>query len=333
MNGARPTNNGLRVNGIDATNLLNASGGLGSNISIPLDALEEVEMQTALPSAARGRSPGGNVELITRAGSDRYSGSAGYYWQHESLNANEFFLNRGSVAKPKFRRNDSSATIGGPVRTNRTFFFGAVQRQSFTSGYATNANAAVGLPTTLTDVRTAQSMAEVANEWMRTGAEDNSKFAANFLTALKAFPAEQQAGLIAKFFADPTSLTFRQLTAADIHPVALNILNQKRDGRFLIPSPTTDLQALAGNGLCTAREYLLQQVVPTTLDGWSGFGSLQHRVGASNSSRLSVARSTQEVEESFGWADASPSPTNGLTPAWLAGLTNQHVLAPASFTR
>ena len=66
VNGARPTNNALRINGVDATNMLNASGGLGNSVSIPLDALEEVEVQTALPSASRGRNGGGNIELITR---------------------------------------------------------------------------------------------------------------------------------------------------------------------------------------------------------------------------------------------------------------------------
>jgi Carboxypeptidase regulatory-like domain/TonB dependent receptor len=324
VNGARPTNNGLRVNGIDATNMLNAGGGLGSNLAIPLEALEEVEMQTALPSASRGRNGGGNVDLITRSGADRFAGSTGYYWQHEKLNANEFFLNRAGVAKPEFRRNDASATLGGPLLPQRTFFFLAGQRQRFRTGYASNANAAVGLPTGLTDVRTPETIAGVANEWIRTGAADDPRFAANFLTALRAFPAEQQAGLITKFFADPATLAFRELTAADIHPVAINILNTKRDGRFLIPSPGADLPTLKGNGTY-GREYLLQQVVPTSLDGGiSGFGSIQHRLGLSNLTRLTVTRSSPEVEEAFGWADASPSPTLGRTPAWLAGVSNTH---------
>jgi hypothetical protein len=129
VNGARPTNNGLRINGIDATNMLNASGGLGNSINIPLDALEEVEVQTSLPSASRGRNGGGNVELITRAGTNRYSGSAGYYFQHEKLNSNEFFLNRAGVDKPEFRRNDTTITLGGPALRGRTYFFGAAQQQ------------------------------------------------------------------------------------------------------------------------------------------------------------------------------------------------------------
>jgi hypothetical protein len=143
------------------------------------------------------------------------------------------------------------------------------------------------------------------------------------MNALRAFPAEQQAGLIAQFFADPAGLAFRELTPADIHPVALNILNVRRDGQFLIPSPTPGLPTLTGNGTY-GRELLLQQVVPTELEGMSCFASIQHRAGVSNQTRLTMARSTQDVEEAFGWADASPSPTLGQTPAWLGGASNTH---------
>lgn len=321
VNGARPTNNGLRINGIDTTNMLAAGGSLGNNVGIPLDALEEVKVETALPSAAKGRNGGGNVELLTRSGGDRFAGTAGYYFQHEAMNANEFFLNRANVAKPEFRRNDTSVTIGGPVRRQRTFFFGAFQHQQFKSGYASNANAATGLPTMLTDVRTPETIAAVANEWLRSGVEDNPQFAQNFMNQIRAFPAEQQPGLLAQFFDDPAALRFRQLTAADIHPVAINILNQARDGQLLIPSPSSSLQTLKGNG-SYGRELLLQQVIPTELQGSSSFGSVQHRWSDSHQTRGTFTRSMQKVDEAFGWADASPSPTTGKTPATLAGITH-----------
>jgi hypothetical protein len=143
------------------------------------------------------------------------------------------------------------------------------------------------------------------------------------MNALRAFPAEQQAGLIATFFADPARLIFRQLTAADIHPVAINILNQKRDGRLLIPSPTGSQPLLRGNGTF-GQEFLQQQVVPTELSAFSGFVSLQHRIGNSNHTRLTLTHAKQDVQEAFGWADASPSPTLGRTPAWLGGISNSH---------
>jgi hypothetical protein len=200
VNGARPTNNSLRVNGVDTTSLLSASGGLGATLGLPLEALDEVEVQTALSSAAQGRNGGGNVELVTRQGTNRFSGSGLWSFQHERMNANEFFLNRAGTPKPEFRRNDTSGAIGGPIRPGRTFFFGAAQSTRFKSGYASNATAATGLPVGLTDVRTGDSIAAVANQWLRNGAADNPSFAANFLRALRAFSADQQPGLIAKFF-------------------------------------------------------------------------------------------------------------------------------------
>ena len=140
---------------------------------------------------------------------------------------------------------------------------------------------------------------------------------------MRAFPADQQAGLIAQFFADPAALTLRELNPSDIHPVALNILNTRRDGRLLIPSPTGAEPLLKGTGTFGS-EYLLQQVIPTELQGFATFASVQHRAGNNNQTRFSLTRSVQDVEEAFGWADASPSPTFGQTPAWLGSLSNTH---------
>ena len=111
------------------------------------------------------------------------------------MNANEFFLNRAGTAKPEFRRNDASGALGGPIRQGRTFFFvrRAAARASRPAMPPTpprrpacrSASATCGRP---------RRIAGVANEWLRNGAADNPAFAANFLRALRAFPAEQQAG-------------------------------------------------------------------------------------------------------------------------------------------
>ena len=65
-------------------------------------------------------------------------------------------------------------------------------------------------------------------------------------------------------------------------------------------------------------------MIPTELRGFSGFGSVQHRAGTSNQTRAAFTRSSQDVNEAFGWADASPSPTLGRTPAWLGSVSNTH---------
>ncbi len=80
VNGARPTNNALMINGIDATNMMNGNGSLGNNVNIPLDSIEVVEMQTALYSARTGRNGGANLQISTKMGANAFHGSASHYF-------------------------------------------------------------------------------------------------------------------------------------------------------------------------------------------------------------------------------------------------------------
>ena len=321
VNGARPTNNSMAINGLDATNMMNASGGLGNSINVPLDALEMVEMQTALYSASTGRNGGGNISLITRSGTNSYHGSGYHFLQNEQFNANEFFLNRAGTARPKFRRNETGATLGGRIIRDKTFFFASVQRTDFISGFAQRAIAATGVPVGLGETRTRQSIADVANQWLQSGAQGNPAFANNFLTSIRAFPAEQIPGLESKFFTNstPGNVTLRTLTAQDIHPVAVNVLNQKRDGKFLLPSYSSSMVPLIGNA-SFGNEGLLQQSFPTFYNSWAGSGSIEHNFSTANRLRLNYIQSASKVEEAFGWANSSPSPTTGLTPSYTASL-------------
>ena len=161
------------------------------------------------------------------------------FFKTRLFNANEFFLNRGGRERPKFRRNESYVGFGGPIVKNKTFFFAAVQRTDFLTGFADRAIATTGIPQGLGDVRTRESIAEVANQYLQSGAADNPAFAGNFLRTIRQFPADQVPGLERKFFTDTSNAAapiLRQLTPTDIHPVAVNILNQKRDGKLLLPS-------------------------------------------------------------------------------------------------
>lgn len=318
VNGARPTNNSLSLNGIDATNMMNSGGGLGSNIQIPLDSLEVVEMQTALYSAMTGRNGGGNIQMITRGGSNDFHGSVYHFLQNEKLNANEFFLNRAGTPRPRFRRNETGVTFGGKIIKDKTFYFGSVQRVEFLSGYAARAIAATGIPEGLTDTRTRESIAAVANTWLQSGAQ-TAGFPARFLQSLRAFPAEQIPGLERQFFTDTTVPTLRQLTPQDIHPVAINILNVKRNGTLLLPSATTGMPVLPAT-VSFGAERLLQQSFPTMFQTWSGTGTIDHYLSTESRLRLSYNKAASYVEEAFGWANSSPSPTQGQTPSWTASL-------------
>ena len=113
-------------------------------------------MQTALPSASRGRNGGGNVELVTRSGGDRFSGSARLL-----LPAREDERQR-VLPEPRRRREagvppqryDRHARRAAAPRPHDVLRRGR-SASGFKSGYASNANAATGLPTGLTDTRNA----------------------------------------------------------------------------------------------------------------------------------------------------------------------------------
>ena len=240
------------------------------------------------------------------------------------MNANEFFLNRAGTAKPEFRRNDASGALGGPIRQGRTFFFVAGQQTRFKSGYASNATAATGLPVGLTTCGRPRPSPASPTTICATAPPTTRPFAANFLRALRAFPADQQAGLIAHVLhqrqhADvPRADAGRHPSGRDQHP--------EHEARRPLPDPV-DHRRHAG----AARQRHLRPRAAAAAghpDRVERLVRLRHRCSIASppaTTRGSTfVRSTQRVEEAFGWADASPSPTDGNTPALLGGVTNTH---------
>jgi len=102
----------------------------GSNGLVSMDAIQEFRVQTSSFSAEYGRSPGGQIQLLTRSGTNRYHGSAYNYFRNEKLDANDWFSNRGGQGRLPLRQNNFGGTLGGPVQLpkvytgkDRTFFF------------------------------------------------------------------------------------------------------------------------------------------------------------------------------------------------------------------
>ena len=112
VNGARPSQNQLTINGIGNVDTGN-NGGL--NIAVSLDSIAEFKILTNSYQAEYGRSVGGQISLVTKSGTEQFHGSG--YWQHrnDSLNANTFLNNARDLPKNLFRYNDVGYTIGGPV--------------------------------------------------------------------------------------------------------------------------------------------------------------------------------------------------------------------------
>ncbi len=128
---AASTSSPLQAGGamIPANNFL----GTFSNLVSP-DALQEFKIQTSTFAPEFGRSPGAQIGLVTRSGTNRYSGSLFEYFRNDKTDANDWFANQQALPKPPLRFNNFGGTLGGPVRIphlydghDRTFFFLSVE--------------------------------------------------------------------------------------------------------------------------------------------------------------------------------------------------------------
>lgn len=98
-------------------------GGGGSADSIPIDSLQEVRIQTSAFAPEFGRTPGAQVSMSSRGGTNSLHGSAYEYFRNHHLNANDWFANRAGFARGRMLQHQFGGTIGGRIVPNRTFFF------------------------------------------------------------------------------------------------------------------------------------------------------------------------------------------------------------------
>lgn len=159
VNGQRTTSNSVRINGIDANSIGTNST---PNIAVPAtDSLQEFIVQTSLYDASQGRNAGGNVEAVTRGGSNDLHGNAYYFLRDDSLNANDPFVKARGLERPVLNRKQFGGTLGGPVVKDRAFFFFSYQGTRETNGASlTNSLTFPVVPLGLTDSnRTATGLA------------------------------------------------------------------------------------------------------------------------------------------------------------------------------
>jgi len=99
---------------------LSASGGTNSLVSV--EAMQEFRVQTSSFAPEFGRTPGGQISIVTRSGSNQFHGTAFEYFRNSVLDANDWFANRDHLPKPEERQNDFGGVFGGPILKDKTFF-------------------------------------------------------------------------------------------------------------------------------------------------------------------------------------------------------------------
>ncbi|MBT9330096.1 TonB-dependent receptor domain-containing protein [Paracidobacterium acidisoli] len=98
------------------------------------DAVQEFRVDSNAVSAEFGRFAGGVVNMATRSGTDAFHGSAYEYIRNRVLNANTYFNDLGHVPTPAFTQNQYGATIGGPIKHEKVFFFFSWEGFAFRRG-------------------------------------------------------------------------------------------------------------------------------------------------------------------------------------------------------
>jgi Carboxypeptidase regulatory-like domain len=87
-----------------------------------LDAVQEIKVSTNLYPAEISRTEGGVADVITKSGTNTFHGSLYEYLRNNTLDARNYFATTGP--KPELRQNQFGGSIGGPIRKDKTFFFG-----------------------------------------------------------------------------------------------------------------------------------------------------------------------------------------------------------------
>src|SRR4029077_4237761 len=145
VNGQRANANYFTIDGIGAnigvsaglTLVQSASGSLpglgasgGTNTLVAVESMQEFRVQTSTYAPEYGRTPGAQISIVTRSGTNQLHGSLFDFFRNDALDSRDWFANQQSLPKPRLRQNDFGGVLGGPVLLprlysgrNRTFFF------------------------------------------------------------------------------------------------------------------------------------------------------------------------------------------------------------------
>lgn len=114
--------NNFTYDGIDATNIVNQAQQPFVRLAIPTDTIQEFRIDTMLFTAENGSTPGGQVAVVSKSGSNEFHGRLFEFLRNDRFDAREPIDNLNPT-KPPFRLNQFGGSLGGPIVRDRTFFF------------------------------------------------------------------------------------------------------------------------------------------------------------------------------------------------------------------
>lgn len=138
VNGQRSDSNYFTVDGTSAnigiaggSGLGQSSGGAlpglsplgGTNTLVSVDAMQEFRIQTSSFAPEFGSTPGGQVSIVTRSGTNELHGDVFDYFRNTVLDASDWYANHDGLPRAPEHQNDFGGVIGGPIIKQKTFFF------------------------------------------------------------------------------------------------------------------------------------------------------------------------------------------------------------------
>jgi len=266
----------------------NIQGGFSNLVSV--DDLQEFKVLTSSFAPEFGRSPGAQISLVTRSGTNDFHGSLFEYFRNDALDSMDYF----DIKKPPLRYNDFGGTVGGPIWKNHTFFFFSYEAQRFLLPQPT----VTGYVPTLADRQNAPNATAKA--------------------ILDAYALPNGPDLIIPSFTDPTKMiaVASQLKATFSNPNSMNSYSLRVDhsfnqrfsifGRYNYAPSSTDIR----EGSLSIYDRDQQNTETLTLGSTQVFGN--HMV---NEVRLNGSRLTSQSGTFFdGMGGGKPLPTDIFLP-------------------
>jgi hypothetical protein len=275
----------------------------------PVDGILEFEVATSTYDASFGRNGGGQVNVLTRSGSNRFTGSLYEFGRSGALNGRNHFAPE-DVEDPEYTRHQFGAAFGGPLARDRSFFFVDYERTYLREGF-----------TRVTNVPTAQ---ERAGDFSQT------------LFARPLDPFTQQplpGGLLPPFFIHPTAarivalypLPNRNVPFANY--VASPTLKDDIDQFDAKLEHTLGAQTRLGGRFSFSDRRLVEPFAGTGFATIPGFGNDVKRRGQNAGAAFTRAAARYVNDLRFGYNRVSI----GVFPE-NASITNQSVGLPALST-
>src|SRR5258707_7761274 len=274
VNGARDRAYNVTIDGIEA-NESSVPNPVSNLYRINPDNIQEFRVTTNNATAEEGRNSGASISIATRAGTSEFHGTGFFFLRNEALNSNEWYQNAQKNTKPLIRMQQFGYEMSGPIKKNKTFFFGSYgyNRVDFTQPI----DQTFGFPT----VYTAEARAGIFRYFVPDPANP-LVIATTSITRNSPLLVNPGTGaLLVPLCATATSLAC--VRTYDIKTGSNNTLGRTLDatvGSLLSPIPIPNNFSAAGDGLNTA-SFVWNP--PTAVRGPAINGRIDHNFNANNS--------------------------------------------------